>query len=297
MDNIWKIISKPDNVPIVGMLVAMVFFALYAFTMAIKNDRRARAGEETVEQTDARKGKVHVWPYLMRMELLIALLVSLLLIVWSLSLDAPLEERANPTVTPNPAKAPWYFLGLQEMLVYFDPWIAGVALPVLIVVGLMCMPYIDPGRKGVGYYTFRERKWSILIFAFGLFLWVALIIIGTFMRGPGWMWFWPWQAWDSHLVVAETNVDLSDWLFGVRSSSTAGMIIGLLIIAGYYALALGIPYLILRAKKPQALRDLGLVRYLLIGFLFWTMMALPIKIMLRLAFSIKYIWMTPWFNI
>ncbi len=297
MENIWKIVSKPDNVPIVGMLAATIFFAVLAFVLAIRNDRRMRAGEETVELHLARKGKVHVWPYLLRIELLSALAISILLIAWSLCLDAPLEEQANPTITPNPAKAPWYFLGLQEMLVYFDPWIAGVGLPVLIIFGLMCMPYIDPNRDHVGYYTFRDRKWSISIFCFGWFLWVALIIIGTFMRGPGWMWFWPWEKWDSHMVVAETNIDLSDKLFGIRADSPAGMGIGLAVIAGYYAVTLLIPYLICRAKNPDLLRKLGLVRYLVIGLLFWTMVGLPIKIVLRLAFDIKYVWMTPWFNI
>ncbi len=297
MENFWKIVSKPDNVPIVGMLVGTIFFAALSFVLAVRNDRRKQAGEETFEEHYARKGKVHVWPYLLRLELLVTLAIFVLLIAWSICLDAPLEEQANPTITPNPAKAPWYFLGLQEMLVYFDPWIAGVGLPLLIIIGLMCMPYIDPNRGGVGYYTFRERKWSISIFCFGWFLWVALIIIGTFMRGPGWMWFWPWEKWDSHMVVAETNIDFSDKLFGIRSDSGAGMAIGLAVIAGYYAVTLLIPFLICRAKNPDFLRKLGLVRYLLIGLLFWTMFALPIKIVLRLAFDVKYVWVTPWFNI
>jgi hypothetical protein len=84
--------------------------------------------------------EVHTWPYLMRMELGRAILVTALLMVWSLTLNAPLEEPSNPNVTMNPAKAPWYFLGLQEMLVYFDPWIAGVVMPTLIIVGLMVIP-------------------------------------------------------------------------------------------------------------------------------------------------------------
>ena len=297
MENIWKIVSKPDNVPIVGMLFAMAFLTVLAFVMAVRNDLRKRAGKETVEETYARKGKVHVWPYLVRIELISALVVSILLIVWSILLDAPLEEAANPTITPNPAKAPWYFLGLQEMLVYFDPWIAGVVLPVLIAGGLMVMPYIDPCVGAVGYYTFRERRLSISIFCFGFFLWTVLIIIGTFMRGPGWMWFWPWETWDAHRVVAETNIDFSDAVFGVRSTSTAGMVIGFLAIAGYYGLTMIAPYLIGRRTCPEFLSKLGLVRYVAVGFLFWTMMALCIKMVLRLVFGIKYAWVTPWFNI
>ena len=84
--------------------------------------------------------KLHVWPYLVRLEFLCAIVTIVALAVWSMVIDAPLEEAANPTKTPNPSKAPWYFLGLQDILVYFDPWFAGVVAPVLIIVGLMLIP-------------------------------------------------------------------------------------------------------------------------------------------------------------
>src|SRR4051812_12811312 len=97
--------------------------------------------------------KVHTWPYLVRAEFIAGCVLLLVLTVWSITVDAPMEEPANPTKTPNPSKAPWYFLGLQEMLVYFDPWIAGVLLPSLIIVGLMIIPYVDINPRGNGYYT------------------------------------------------------------------------------------------------------------------------------------------------
>src|SRR6266487_3244903 len=111
--------------------------------------------------------KVHTWPYLVRSEFLCTLFVLVLLLVWSLLVDAPLEEPANPGRTPNPSKAPWYFLGLQEMLVYFDPWMAGVVLPSLIILGLCAMPYIDINPKGAGYYTLKDRKLAISTFLYG----------------------------------------------------------------------------------------------------------------------------------
>ena len=136
--------------------------------------------------------------------------------IWSIVVDAPLEEPANPTKTPNPSKAPWYFLGLQEMLVYFDPWIAGVDPAELIIVGLMVIPYIDINPKGNGYYCFKDRKFAISTFLFGfLVMWIALIIIGTFIRGPGWYLFLPGQYWDVHKTVAITNVNLAD-KFGIH---------------------------------------------------------------------------------
>src|SRR6185503_9034645 len=112
------------------------------------------------------KEKVLVWPDLVYIEFIAILLCAALLIVWSICLQAPLEEPANPTVSPNPSKAPWYFLGLQEMLVYFDPWIAGVVFPSIIVLGFMSIPFIDNNPKGNGYYTFRDRKLAISIFLF-----------------------------------------------------------------------------------------------------------------------------------
>src|ERR1700694_6065816 len=128
--------------------------------------------------------KVHTWPYLVRAEFIAGCVLLLVLLVWSITVDAPMEDPANPTKTPNPSKAPWYFLGLQEMLVYFDPWIAGVVLPSLIIVGLMVIPYIDTNPKGNGYFTFKERKVEITLFLFGfLILWVTLVMLGTFLRG------------------------------------------------------------------------------------------------------------------
>jgi hypothetical protein len=138
------------------------------------------------------------------------------LIFWAIYLRAPLEQPANPAATPNPSKAPWYFLGLQEMLVYYDPWYAGVVLPTLIIIGLMAIPYIDINPKGNGYYTFTERKVAITTFLFGyLALWVFMIITGTFLRGRGWNFFGPFEFWDPHKVVALNNVNLSDYVWVV----------------------------------------------------------------------------------
>src|SRR5512139_2658648 len=184
--------------------------------------------------------KVHTWPHLVRLEFLVAIFVVVLLIVWSLLVDAPLEEPANPTRTPNPSKAPWYFLGLQEMLVFFDPWHAGVVLPSLIIVGLMVIPYIDINPAGNGYYCFRPRMWEILTFYLGFhILWVSLIIIGTLLRGPGWNWFWPWEKWDPHRVEALTSVNLP-YLLGMRdyfwSAVFGGVVVLVFFVVGTIAM-------------------------------------------------------------
>ena len=89
-------------------------------------------------------------------------------------------------------------LGLRGLLVYFDPWIAGVLMPTLIVAGLAAVPYIDNNPRGVGYYSLRERPFANAFFIFGIVMWFVLIAIGTFMRGPNWAWYWPWEDWIHH---------------------------------------------------------------------------------------------------
>lgn len=241
--------------------------------------------------------KVYSWPYLTRNEFLCTIAVMAFLTVWSFAIDAPLEEIANPTKTPNPSKAPWYFLGLQESLVYFDPWYAGVVLPSLIIVGLMAIPYIDVNPKGQGYYTFRERRFAISVFLFGfLVLWVSLVILGVFFRGPGWNLFWPWEEWDPHKVAALTNIDLHA-VFGIRSALGA-FLFGAIFVGGYYGVGAAIFYF---ARKEKVAAE-GWARFGVKAFLFLTMMLLPLKMILRHAFNIKYIWvidlswLIPWLN-
>ncbi|MFY9270664.1 MAG: hypothetical protein WAO55_13060, partial [Candidatus Manganitrophaceae bacterium] len=144
---------------------------------------------------------VLVWPNLVYLELISILVTTAVLLYLSLVSPAPLEELASSDTTPNPTKAPWYFLGLQELLVYFDPWLAGVVLPSLIIVGLVLIPYIDPNPRGKGYYTFTERKFSVLGFILGLGLWYILIVIGVWFRGLDWSWYWPWEDWSVHKSV------------------------------------------------------------------------------------------------
>ena len=97
------------------------------------------------------------------------------------------------------------------MLVYFDPWMAGVVLPTMIIIGLIALPYIDFNPKGNGYYTFAERKFAVTVFLFGfVVLWVTLIVLGTFLRGPNWNFFGPFERWDPHKNVPLNNVNLSE---------------------------------------------------------------------------------------
>src|SRR6202041_3499821 len=288
---IWEIASAPDNVPIVAMLFLIPFYLWYALKQGIENDKLIAIleSDSNLAKTKYRKTQdwdptwereVHTWPYLMRMEFLVAIIVTVLLMVWSLTLNAPLEEPANPNVTMNPAKAPWYFLGLQEMLVYFDPWIAGVVMPTLIIIGLIVIPYIDTNPLGSGYYTWKQRKFAIGTFLFGfIILWVSMIIIGTFIRGPGWQWFWPGQTWDHNRLIYEVNRDLPD-LFGITSNWVKG-IFGLIVVGGFYAIGGFLLHGFFRRNNPKDYKRMSLLQYSIMMFFVLTMFALPIKMALR----------------
>ena len=172
----YAIVAKPDNVPIVAMVFMLAFFNWIATAQAVANDRRKEEGLPPAEKENDEK--VLVWPDLVYTELVCMIALTAVLILWAVLLQAPLEEPASSVKTPNPSKAPWYFLGLQEMLVYYDPWMAGVVLPTFIIVGLMAIPYIDFNKAGNGYYTIKERKFAYITFQLGfLELWVTLSLI------------------------------------------------------------------------------------------------------------------------
>jgi len=300
--NFRLIVTKPDNVPIVGLIFLLVFFVWYSIREAVLNDRRIAAGKGPIEAEES--DRVWVWPDLVYTELISLILCGVVLILWSIFLKAPLEQPANPANTPNPSKAPWYFLGLQEMLVYFDPWLAGVVLPGLIIVGLMCIPYIDKNPKGNGYYTFAERKAEIILFLFGFgVLWCSLIVLGTFLRGPNWNFFGPFEFWDLHKLEALTNVNLSEYIW-VRAlgQSTTTMpwfvreIFGILLVVFYVFAA---PVLLSKKVFRSYYDKMGASRYYVGAFLFLIMMALPIKMLCRWLFNLKYIVAIPefFFNI
>jgi hypothetical protein len=189
------------------------------------------------------------YPHVILRETIAFQILLIVLVVSSLLWDAPLERLANPLLTPNPAKAPWYFLGLQELLHYFPPFVAGIVIPTLVVVGLIVIPYFDvniqgeplwaknrasrlrivlailallgsilvifdawtvlvptiiiaglllfsyfqaPRQKSAAEY-FRTRPVSWWVMTWFIFVAVVLTLVGTFFRGPGWSWVWPWR--------------------------------------------------------------------------------------------------------
>ena len=310
-ENFASIVMKPDNVPIVGLVFMLAFFTWVATSQAVVNDERIRQGLPPMEKLNDEK--VLVWPDLVYTELICMVAVSAFLLVWALVLQAPLEEPASSVKTPNPSKAPWYFLGLQEMLVYFDPWYAGVVLPSLVVFGLMAMPYLDFNKKGNGYYSIEERKFSYLVYQFGFFeLWITLIILGTFLRGPNWNFFGPFEYWTPYKVEVLNNVDLPQFFWVnlldrplPRAPQGAGTLVqvgtillrespGLILLGAYLVL---LPPLLAVTVFRKFFAKMGFVRYMIMANLMLLMLSLPLKMILRWTLNLKYIVSIPEFSL
>jgi quinol-cytochrome oxidoreductase complex cytochrome b subunit len=134
---------------------------------------------------------VMVWPHLLVRHAVAALAIMLVVLLIAIFFDAPLKEVANPTVTPNPEKAPWYFAGLQELLAHFHPLVAGVLIPSAIVIGMFALPYIDSSL----FLKPQHRRIAVITFTSFLVLFVLLTLIGFAFRGPNWSWVWPWVEW------------------------------------------------------------------------------------------------------
>ena len=144
---------------------------------------------EGIQRVEREQGdRVHTWPHLLLEEFIAMAILFAGLLVFSSLINAPLRELANPNLTPNPSKAPWYFLGLQELLRYFHPMVAGIVIPTFILVGLAAVPYVDrnPSIKP------GDRKVAITLFTILFMFGAILTIIGSFFRGPGYNWVWPW---------------------------------------------------------------------------------------------------------
>jgi menaquinol-cytochrome c reductase cytochrome b/c subunit len=155
----------------------------YRLLALVKQDAVVRVQKEPDDT-------VLTWPHLLAIEFLAAVMVSVFLLLMGLMINAPLEELANPNVTPAVAKAPWYFLGLQELLAYFHPTVAGALTPIFVLVGAALIPYIDRGNIFVNRPS--DRKTAVLLFTLFCGLGLVLTFIGIFFRGPGYAFALPW---------------------------------------------------------------------------------------------------------
>jgi hypothetical protein len=312
--NFFAAAMRPDDVPIVAMMLLLGWFLWLALHQAVENDRRMasplRAASEGRSGMDSSgepiekeySEKVLVWPDLVYSELICMIVLSAVLIVWSLLLPAPLEQPANPSITPNPSKAPWYFVGLQELLTFSDAWNVGVVVPLLVVLGLCAIPYLDRNRAGSGYYSLRGRRFAILVFLFGfLQLWILPILIGTFLRGPNWSYFGLYEVRDPSKPITLEHLSLSQafWtgLLGrplPQAPADAGGFTQFLYFLYRDFAGLGLLLVYFAALPPLAGRTffkryrqtLGFARFYLMMFLLLYMLALPMKMLLHWLFGL-----------
>lgn len=160
----------------------------YRLLALVKQDAVVRVQKEPDDT-------VLTWPHLLSIEFFAAAMISIFLLFMGVFVNAPLEELANGNVTPAVAKAPWYFVGLQELLAYFHPTVAGVLAPTAILLGSALVPFIDRGRNGDGGSPRpSDRKVGVMLFTI---LWGAgltVTFLGAFFRGPGYAWTLPWQG-------------------------------------------------------------------------------------------------------
>jgi hypothetical protein len=187
------------------------------------------------------------------------------------------------------------------MLVYYDPWLAGVVFPSVILGGLMAIPYIDFNKKGNGYYCFEDRWFAVSTFLFGFLpLWVAMIVLGTFLRGPNWNIFGFYEQWDVHKLEVLNNVNLSEyfWLYSPWGGSMPQNLFlrelpGFVLVILYLV---ALPPLMAATVFKTMFRRMGFLRFMVFANLMLLMLALPIKMVLRWAFNLKYLVAIPeWF--
>jgi len=157
----------------------------YRLLALVKQDAVVRVQKEPDDT-------VMTWPHLLTIEFLSAVAMSIFLLLLGLFINAPLEELANPNVTPAVAKAPWYFLGLQELLAYFHPTVAGALTPAAVLVGSALIPYLD--RRNIHSTKPSERKLEVTLFSVLWALGLAVTFIGIFFRGPGYSFILPWST-------------------------------------------------------------------------------------------------------
>jgi hypothetical protein len=155
----------------------------YRLLALVKQDAVVRVQKEPDDT-------VMTWPHLLTIEFLAAGMMSIFLLLMGLFINAPLEELANGNVTPAVAKAPWYFLGLQELLAYFHPTVAGVLTPLLVLVGAMAIPYVD--REAIYVNRPSQRKTAVVLFTLFCALGLILTFVGIFFRGPGYSFVIPY---------------------------------------------------------------------------------------------------------
>jgi hypothetical protein len=271
-----EILGEPDRLAFLLLLALVVLSVGAGVWMA----RQRGSG-------DAQTGAVATWPYLVRLELVAGLATLLVVSWWAIGLPLPLGVPADPSVTPAQAKAPWFFVGIQELLQYFDPWLAGVVLPLVGLLGLAALPYLETDPGGAGHV--RLRPAALVALAGLLGLWLVPAGVGLFLRGDNWMLQPLWRA----PLPQDDPMPLVLGSLGERlglGPSGAQLLGAVLCLGPFLLLAIGTA----RLRKRAAAQRL---RLFVAGSFLLILGGVVIKVVLVAALGARYLWVTPWFRI
>lgn len=275
------LLHDPDALALLLLLLAVGATLIIALVAGHRRDRSEPPGGKLVD----------TWPHLLKRELIALLTVLLVLTWWAMALQIPLGTRADPRFTPTVAKAPWFFVGIQEMLQYFDAWLAGVVLPLLVIIGLCALPYIDNSEEQSGRYTLRRRPLALVVTGALMVLWLLPMIVGQLFRSEQWTLQPAWRAPPVELAPALAPVALAEKL---GLGSVGGQLLGGLLCLGPFA-ALPVSWFWLKRKRWAA--DMGRGRVMLAGVFLLCLVGVAVKVTLQLCLDVRYLWVTPWFRI
>ena len=261
------LLQEPDALALTLLLVCC------AATVAVGWGRGEGAGEG---------GEVTTWPHLLRLELLAALVVLLALAWWAMGLGLPVDRVADPRFTPGMAKAPWFFVGIQEMLQYFDTWLGGAVLPVVMVVGLCLLPYLD--RSG-------GKTWPRVVLGLLALFWFVPMVVGQLLRGEHWILQPAWLPPPVERPPAILGGSLGQAL---GLDGAADLVVGGIVCLLPLAL---LPLAWWRLRGRSWAGRMGHARFALAGVLLLLLCGVALKVALYLALDIRYLWMTPWFRV
>lgn len=281
------LLQQPDALALVALVVLLAATVLVGIVAARRRDARPAEGPAGDQEM------VTTWPHLLRLELIAGLAALLVVTWWAIALELRPGTPADPTVTPAIAKAPWFFVGVQETLQYFDAWLAGAVLPLVMILGLCALPYLDRNPEGNGRLTLRQRPLALLVVAGLLVMWLLPMVVGQLCRGEHWLLQPAWHPApvDPPLPPAQ-QLSLADRLgLGLAASQLLG---GAVCVGPYAALVLLWRPL---SRRHGWIARTGIVRYLVAGALLVTALGVAVKVALVATLDLRYLWVSPWFRI
>jgi hypothetical protein len=284
------LLNEPDAVALVLLTLGVGLTLVVGLAAGRRRDRHGGSSSPSVE--DQRQAVVTTWPHLLRLELVATLATMLFVAWWAIGLEVPLGPVADPGVTPKVAKAPWFFVGIQEMLQYFDAWLAGAVLPLLMIGGLCALPYIDHDTRESGRYTLRRRPVALAVTLALVGLWILPMVVGLLLRGENWSLQPVWGPQEIDVPPVHEPLLSLGALINLEGAGQH-LLGGSLILGPFIALALAWR----RARRRPWAARLGLGRYLVAGSLLLVAVGVLLKVALHVTLDIRYLWVTPWFRI